>query len=43
MSYIHVTCLRAWLDGSKHVEDHNYVTKYVWFNIKCELCKNTLD
>lgn len=39
MQYIHIDCLREWLN-SKGTQKHNqYVKTYCWKALECELCK----
>lgn len=39
MKYIHLGCLREWLDGKKHMKETPYVNSYIWKNLECEICK----
>lgn len=39
MKYIHLECLRGWLDSKRHSRETKNVNSYFWKNIECELCK----
>lgn len=39
MKYIHLNCLREWLEGKKHMKETPYVNSYIWKNLECEICK----
>ena len=39
MKFIHVECLREWLDGKKHMKETTVVNSYIWKNLECEICK----
>lgn len=40
MKYIHLECLREWLEGKKHMKETPYVNSYIWKNLECEICKH---
>ena len=39
MRWIHLECLREWLDGKKHMRETACVNSYIWKNLECEVCK----
>ena len=39
MKYIHVSCLKEWLEGKKHMKETPVVNSYIWKNLECEICK----
>ena len=39
MKYIHVDCLKEWLEGKKHMKETAIVNSYIWKNLECEICK----
>jgi uncharacterized protein (DUF2225 family) len=39
MKYIHVDCLREWLEGKKHMKETAVVNSYIWKTLECEICK----
>ena len=41
MKYIHMTCLREWLEGKKHMKETEVVNSYIWKNLECEICKTS--
>ena len=41
MKYIHMTCLREWLEGKKHMKETEVVNSYIWKNLECESCKTS--
>jgi hypothetical protein len=41
MKYIHLTCLREWLEGKKHMKETPVVNSYIWKNLECEICKTS--
>jgi hypothetical protein len=41
MKYIHITCLREWLEGKKHMKETEVVNSYIWKNLECEICKTS--
>jgi len=41
MKYIHVGCLREWLEGKKHMKETPLVNSYIWKNLECEICKSS--
>jgi hypothetical protein len=40
MKYIHLDCLKEWLEGKKHMKETPYVNSYIWKNLECEICKH---
>jgi hypothetical protein len=40
MKYIHVECLKEWLEGKKHMKETPFVNSYIWKNLECEICKS---
>lgn len=43
MKYIHLECLREWLEGKKHMKETPVVNSYIWKNLECEICKTSLS
>ena len=41
MKYIHLNCIREWLENKKKVHEADPVTVYYWQGVKCEICKTT--
>jgi hypothetical protein len=41
MKYIHVECLKEWLEGKKHMKETPVVNSYIWKNLECEICKTS--
>lgn len=39
MKYIHVNCLKEWLEGKRHMKETEVVNSYIWKNLECEICK----
>lgn len=37
--FIHLNCIRQWLDGKLHKKQSEFVFSYNWKNLECELCK----
>ena len=42
MKFIHVKCMREWLDGKKQSQNLDGVYSYYWEELTCELCKEPL-
>ena len=42
MKYIHIDCLKEWLEGKKHMKETPVVNSYIWKNLECEICKTPL-
>lgn len=40
MKYIHMNCLKSWLDSKRQERQTDTVKSYFWKNIECELCKS---
>jgi hypothetical protein len=40
LKFIHLTCLKEWLEGKKHKKETQIVNSYIWKSLECELCKN---
>lgn len=40
MKFIHVSCLKEWLEGKKHMRELPVVNSYIWKNLECEICKS---
>jgi len=43
MKYIHLECLREWLEGKKHMKETPWVNSYIWKNLECEICKHSYN
>jgi hypothetical protein len=43
MQYIHLDCLREWLEGKKHMKETPVVNSYIWKGLECEICKEPYD
>jgi E3 ubiquitin-protein ligase DOA10 len=41
MKYIHIECLKEWLEGKKHKRETLEVNSYIWKNLECEICKTS--
>lgn len=39
MKFIHIECLREWLNSKKTFKCNNAVSTYCWKALECELCK----
>jgi E3 ubiquitin-protein ligase DOA10 len=39
MKFIHLSCLKEWLEGKKHMKETQVVNSYIWKNLECEICK----
>lgn len=39
MKFIHIECLREWINSKKAFKEGEYVTTYLWKVLSCELCK----
>ena len=39
MKYIHIDCLREWLNSKKSYKENAAVKTYCWKILECELCK----
>lgn len=39
MKYIHLECIREWLESKKHKKETNLVNSYIWRGLECEICK----
>lgn len=43
MRYIHVNCLREWMNGKKLVYNGEKVKSFFWKALECELCKTPFE
>ena len=43
MGYIHVMCLKEWLNSKRLVYEGAKVTSYFWKALECELCKEPFE
>ena len=39
VKWIHVECIREWLEGKKHKKETPFVNSYIWRGLECEICK----
>lgn len=39
VKYIHLECIREWLEGKKHKKETPFVNSYIWRGLECEICK----
>jgi len=39
VKYIHLDCIREWLEGKKHKKCTPFVNSYIWRGLECEICK----
>lgn len=39
VKYIHLNCIREWLDSKMHKKETQYVNSYIWRGLECEICK----
>ena len=42
MRFIHVRCVREWLDGKKQSQKLDGVYSYYWEELSCDICKEPL-
>lgn len=40
MKYIHLNCLKEWLESKKETKKTPHVNSYIWKNLECEICKH---
>jgi len=43
MKYIHILCLKEWLNNKKLVYNGERVKSYFWKALECELCKEPFE
>jgi hypothetical protein len=43
MRYIHIHCLREWMNGKKLVYNGEKVKSFFWKALECELCKTPFE
>lgn len=43
MKYIHISCLKEWLNGKKLVYHGERVKSFFWKALECELCKTPFE
>ncbi len=43
MQYIHLNCLKEWLEGKKHMKETSQVNSYIWKGLECEICKHPYE
>ena len=39
VGFIHLECIREWLEGKKHKKETPIVNSYIWRGLECEICK----
>lgn len=39
MKFIHIECLREWLNSKRSYKENSAVKTYCWKALECELCK----
>lgn len=39
VKYIHLNCIREWLDSKRHKKETAFVNSYIWKGLECEICK----
>lgn len=39
VKYIHLGCIREWLNGKMHKRETPQVNSYIWRGLECEICK----
>lgn len=39
VKYIHLGCIREWLNGKMHKKETPFVNSYIWRGLECEICK----
>ena len=39
MKFIHIECLREWLNSKSSFKENSAVKTYCWKALECELCK----
>ncbi|KAL4488347.1 hypothetical protein ABPG72_019197 [Tetrahymena utriculariae] len=42
VQYIHLICLKIWLQNKLVIKSNDYYTEYQWKKLECELCKQPL-
>ena len=40
VKYIHLNCIKEWLEGKKHKKETPFVNSYIWRGLECEICKS---
>lgn len=43
MKFIHVECLKSWMNGKKLTYNGDRVKSFFWKALECELCKSALE
>lgn len=43
MKYIHIECLREWLNSKKLIYNGERVKSFFWKALECELCKTAFE
>lgn len=43
MKYIHISCLKEWLNSKKLVYNGDKVRSFFWKALECELCKTPFE
>ena len=43
VKYIHLNCIKEWLEGKKHKKETPLVNSYIWRGLECEICKAYYD
>jgi hypothetical protein len=39
VKWIHLDCIREWLESKKHKKCTPFVNSYIWRGLECEICK----
>jgi hypothetical protein len=39
VKFIHLNCIKEWLEGKKHKKETPFVNSYIWRGLECEICK----
>ena len=39
VKFIHLECIKEWLEGKKHKKETPIVNSYIWRGLECEICK----
>jgi len=39
VKFIHLECIREWLESKKHKKETPFVNSYIWRGLECEICK----
>lgn len=43
VKFIHLECIKEWLEGKKHKKETPIVNSYIWRGLECEICKGMYE